>query len=395
MHSKRDGDTAALNGTSVAALIACQVGLHGCLIGARMAVPLQALQQGRTAAAIGLLLALFAVLPVVLAIPAGRMADRLGYHRPVYLALALSALGATVGAVSDHLLALCIAASFVGAGASIGMIALQRTAGRLAVSSADRLRVFSWVALAPSIANFVGPLVAGGLIDHAGFRATFAGLALLPVFTLLATFLVPPEASRVGVAMSAHRAGPAWDLVKAGDFRRLLLINWLIAACWDAHSFALPILGHERGLSATAIGAVLGAYAVTSASVRLLIPTVAHWLSPRILMCVALSLTSFVFWVYPLMQSAWAMAACTGALGLGLGAIQPSVMTTLHQVTPSTRLGEAAGLRSTLIHLSTLVMPLAFGALGSALGVAPVFWLTGAALSAGAWQALRLPAASS
>lgn len=358
-----------------------------------MAVPLQALQQGRTAAAIGLLLALFAVLPVVLAIPAGRLADRLGYHRPVYVALALSATGAAVGAVSAHLLALCIAASLVGAGASIGMIALQRTAGRLAGNPAERLRAFSWVALAPSIASLVGPLIAGALIDHAGFRATFAGLALLPLFTLLATTRVPHEARRAGVAAASAQGGPAWDLLKATDFRRLLFINWLIAACWDAHSFALPVLGHERGLSATAIGTVLGAYAVTSASVRLLIPMIAHRLSPRAVMCVALSVTAAVFWVYPLLHSAWAMAVCAGALGLGLGAIQPSVMATLHHVTPAARQGEAAGLRSTLIHFSTLVMPLTFGGLGAALGMAPVFWLTAAALSAGAWQALRLPAA--
>lgn len=359
-----------------------------------MAVPLQALQQGRSAAVIGLLLALFAVLPVVLAVPAGRLTDRLGYHRPVYLALALSTIGALSGALSDHLLASCIAASLVGAGASIGMIALQRTAGRLASNAAERLRMFSWVALAPAIASFVGPLIAGALIDHAGFRATFAGLAMLPLFTLLATARVPHEARPAGAASPTSGVGPAWDLLKATDFRRLLFINWLIAACWDAHSFALPILGHERGLSATAIGTVLGAYAVTSASVRLLIPMIAHRLSPRVVMSCALSVTAAVFWVYPLLHTAWAMAACTSVLGLGLGGIQPSVMATLHQVTPVARQGEAAGLRSTFIHFSTLVMPLAFGALGAALGMAPVFWITGAALSAGAWQALRLPAAT-
>ena len=85
------------------------------------------------------------------------------------------------------------------------------------------------------------------------------------------------------------------------------------------------------------------------------------------------------------------MAACAGALGLGLGAIQPAVMSTMHALAPVGRQGEALGLRSTVIHFSTLVMPMAFGAVGAAVGVGPVFWLTGVALSAGAWHAWRLP----
>jgi predicted MFS family arabinose efflux permease len=153
----------------------------------------------------------------------------------------------------------------------------------------------------------------------------------------------------------------------------------------------LPILGHERGLSASAIGTVLASYAVTSAAVRLAIPFLAERLQPRWVMTGALTLTASVFLLYPWLDSTWAMAACAGTIGLGLGAIQPAVMSSLHTFAPPERQGEALGLRSTVIHFSTLVMPLGFGAAGAALGVAPVFWMTGAALSAGAWAAFGLP----
>ncbi|CAN5336232.1 MFS transporter [soil metagenome] len=384
-------DGGGISRSTVMALVGCQVGLHGCLNGARMAIPLQALQQGLGATVLGFLMALFAVLPVLLALPAGRMADRLGYHRPVHLALALSFMGALVAASSGHLLALCIAALLVGAGSSLGMIALQRSAGRLARNPAERLRIFSWIALAPAIANFAGPMMAGVLIDHAGFRTAFAALALLPLLTLVFTRWVPREEIILKPKSACAKSGRAWDLLRLPDYRRLLFINWLIAATWDAHSFALPILGHERALSASAIGMVLAAYAVASAAVRLLIPMVAERLSPRLMMGVALAMTAVMFGVYPLLDTAWAMAGCAALLGIALGAIQPAVMSTLHQVTPPDRQGEAMGLRSTFVHLSTLVMPLTFGAIGAALGVAPVFWLTGVVLSMGAWQAMRLP----
>jgi MFS family permease len=383
-------------GVAILALVFAQVGLHGCLNGMRVAVPLLAAAEGRSAAVIGVLMALFAVFPFMLAIPAGRLADRRGYHVPVHLAAGLAAAGALIAVASLHAVALGVAAALIGAGSAIGMIALQRTAGRLAQGQADRLHIFSWVALAPSVGTFVGPMLAGTLIDQVGYRAAYAGLALLPLGTFVATTFVPRE--RVDTELPARVAvsatdgqGASWNLLRDANLRRLVFINWLIAACWDAHAFALPILGHERGLSASAIGAVLASYAMASAAVRLAIPVLAERLQPRGLMAAALALTAAVFLLYPWLDSAWAMAACAAALGLGLGAVQPAMMSTLHTLMPAGRQGEALGLRSTVIHFSTLVMPLGFGALGAALGVASVFWLTGLALSAGAWQAFGLP----
>ena len=53
-------------------------------------------------------------------------------------------------------------------------------------------------------------------------------------------------------------------------------MNWLLSASWDVHSFVLPVLGHERGMSASAIGTILGLFAFAVAAVRLLVPLLAH-----------------------------------------------------------------------------------------------------------------------
>jgi len=98
---------------------------------------LQALQQGHGAWVVGVVMALFALFPAMLAIPAGRMADRHGYHRPVRIAAGLSLAGALGAAASGHLAALCAAAALCGAGSGFGMIAIQRTAGRMALKFAS------------------------------------------------------------------------------------------------------------------------------------------------------------------------------------------------------------------------------------------------------------------
>ena len=46
-------------------------------------------------------------------------------------------------------------------------------------------------------------------------------------------------------------------------------------------------------------------------------------------------------------------------------------------------MGEAAGVRMTIVNASTFAVPLLFGAVGSTLGLAPMFWSVGAALAGG------------
>ena len=70
------------------------------------------------------------------------------------------------------------------------------------------------------------------------------------------------------------------------------------------------------------------------------------------------------------------------------------VMSLLYSIAPAGRMGEAAGVRMTIINASTFAMPLLFGAVGSTLGLAPVFWTVGAALGGAGVLARRASALS-
>jgi MFS family permease len=376
---------------ALAAMLACQVGLHACAQGVRLAAPLNVLALGRSAWSVGLVMTMFAVFPALLALPAGRLADRRGYHLPVRIAAGCALAGTLLVAATQNLFTLCAAAALSGAGSGFGMIAIQRSASRLATGDTERLRIFSWIALAPAIAGLFGPMLAGLLIDRAGFSSAFLALALLPAATLLAAQAVPREPPRAATVQSARKAS-AFALLRLAPFRRLLFVSWLVSLSWDVHGFALPLLGVERGLSASALGGILAAYAVASMSVRLLMPLLAGRLARATLLTAALLLTCAVFGAYPLLRSAWAMAACAAVLGIALGMVQPAIMATLHDVTPPERQGEALALRSMAIHVSMAAMPLLFGALGTAVGAAALFWVMAAALGAGSVQARRIHA---
>ena len=163
-----------------------------------------------------------------------------------------------------------------------------------------------------------------------------------------------------------------------------------MASCWDVHTFVVPVLGHELGFSASVIGAILGAFAIAAAAVRVVLPLVAAHLREHRVIAAAMAVCALVFAVYPLMRSPLAMGLCSVLLGLALGCVQPMVMSTLHQITPSHRHGEALGLRLMAINASSVLMPLLFGAAGAIVGIQSVFWAVGAVAGTGIPAALRM-----
>jgi MFS family permease len=391
------GAAPARFGRMLLALILGQIGLHASMAGVRMAAPLQALRDGHSAWSVGVLMALYAAAPVLLSMHAGRMADRLGYHRPVYIAIGLSLFGALlavactfVGPAARFAL-LCASAVFVGSGANMGLIVIQRRAGQAVSTSTERMRMFSWLGIAPSLSNVVGPVAAGFMIDAGGFRAAYGLMLALPLVTWWCARQIPRDAEDPQRTRQAQPQS-SWTLLAAPGLKRLLVVNWVLSACWDVHMFAVPILGFERGFNATTIGLIVGTFTLAVSGVRLLIPLWAHRISEIALLRAAMVGTAIVFGLYPLAHSPWLMGGCAVLLGLTLGSVQPMIMTTLHQLTPAGRYGEAIAMRSMVMNASSTAMPLLFGAAGTALGAAALFWLVGGAVASGSWVARRLPA---
>lgn len=379
-------------GPVLRALIVSQLGLHSAMAGLRMAAPLLALREGSSALAVGVLMALFAVAPVVLALRAGRLADRHGLHKPVRVAVGLTLAGMGVALFATALDGaaqfawLCLAATLTGAGTNVGLIAIQRTAGQAAMDSVQRMRVFSWLGMAPSMSNVIGPVLAGFVIDAAGFRTAFAVLLLLPILSLMAARRVPRTAPRP----LAPTAGAAWELLALPGLKRLMAVNLLLSACWDVHTFAVPVLGHERGFGASTIGLVLGSFTLSVTAVRLVIPILAHRMREVVVLRGAMVGTGLVFAAYPFATSPWLMGLLALCLGLTLGSVQPMIMSGLHHLTPPNRHGEAIALRSIVINLSSSLLPLVFGVAGAAVGVALLFWSVGSATAVGSWPARHL-----
>lgn len=382
------GAVAPLGSVALARLIAGHISLHACMAGMRMAAPLMALREGYSPLAVGMLLSLFALTQVFLALPAGRYADRNGLKRPLGFGVLAASAGAGLAVAFPIFPVLCLSALMTGGATGVASISLQRHVGRSAQNNSERKHMFSWLSIGPALSNFIGPLSAGLLIDLGGFRLAFFALACLPLMTWLwvrHTVELPPVLVKPGAAK-----GRAWDLLREPMMRRLMLVNWLLSSCWDVHTFVVPVLGHERGLSASAIGAILGGFALAATGVRMAMPLLAAHLHEWVVVTMAMLATALLFAVYPFMPSALTMGICSALLGVSLGSVQPMIMSTLHQITPEARHGEALGFRLMAINGSSVLMPMLFGTAGAVMGVSLVFWTVGAGVAMGARSAWRL-----
>ena len=370
-------------------VIVTLVGLHACMAATRVAATLAVLKQGHPGWVVGGLLSLYAVAPIALSMWAGRLADRHGFHRPVAWAVAMALVGAALPVATQHLAALAASGLLTGGAVSIVAVAAQREAGQMARNSGDLKRVFSWVALGPALSNTLAPVASGLLIDHVGFRAAFAFGALLPLLSVWAARQVP-RSTPLPPAAGAEARQPALELLRIPVLRNLLLVNVAMAAAWDAHAFTVPVVGHARELSASAIGLVLSSFAVAATLVRLAILAFAQRVDEQRAVMAALTLAAAVLVIYAWLPGAAGMMLGSALLGLALGAVQPMVLSTLHQAAPPDRQGQAFALRMLFTNAATISMPATFGALAAATTSAAPMWLMAALLVAARWPAARL-----
>jgi predicted MFS family arabinose efflux permease len=372
----------------LALIVVTTVLAHAAYNGSRLAISLNALSMGASALTVGVLMSLFAALPMMLSIASGRLVDRIGVRRPILLAVAFLALCVALPGIAPGILALHVAAAGIGTSFMLFHIGVQHAVGEMSPVAA-RKDNFGLLALGFSISNFLGPTISGIAIDTLGFRATFCLLAL---FALASLALLLSRRKSLPHKVHAERDGEirsTWDLMRNVELRRLFIVSGLLASAWDLFVFVMPIYGTSIGLNASTIGLILGSFAAATFLVRLALPWISRRMREWPMITTTFCVACVAYALFPMVDAVALLAAIAFLLGLGLGATQPSIMSLLYATAPPGRAGEAVGVRSVVLNASHTVLPLAFGGVGAALGMTPVFWSMASALAAGGWFANR------
>jgi MFS family permease len=375
---------------SLARIIGFVVLTHAAFGAARVTSSLYALSNGASTFTVGVVMALFALVPALLAVRAGRWLDRVGPYRPMLLGAVLMTSGALLPAAFPYATAdvapLLVAAALLGTGFMYLQMTSQNLVGVLA-DPARRPAAFSKLALGFSTSGLIAPVASGFMIDAFGHRATFAAIFTLMVVGLALFYLQRNRLPAREIRDRASETSNPFEMLRHGNVRAVLIVSGLISMAWDMQSFLIPVYGTSVGLSASQIGLVLGSFAAATFAIRLAMPALSRRYREWEVLLFTLLTSAAAFALMPFFDTLAPLMSVAFLLGLGLGSAQPNVMSLLHERSPPGRVGEALGLRATIMNSSHVVLPLVMGAFGSVLGSAAGFWLMTAALIGGGWSA--------
>ena len=359
---------------------------HSALIQAvafllRPASTYQAIDLGFSVPALGTVGAVFAIVPLFLAIPAGSLVDRFGARIIMGVGSVLViAAAATLTLTGDTVLGLFIGVAVLGAG-HLGCIVGQQAVVADSAGGSRLDAMFGYYTFAASLGQAIGPLVLllVGTGTHPDTSVLFAIGTAMGVAMLAVTFFIrrrPPQATE----HLDQEAGGSWQLIRQPGLFKAIATSAVIVSAVDLTVIYIPALGAERGLTAAVVGILLAVRAVFSMGSRLFLGMMTRRLGRQRLMVGSIAVSAVTLVAIAIPAPLGVTLVIVALLGVGLGVGQPLTMSWLVERTPPHRRGSALALRLAGNRLSMVLFPTLVGGLAGALGAGPVFILAAGAV---------------
>jgi len=350
----------------------------------KVLVSLFAIELDASQFVIGVMIAMYSLLPALLALYVGKLTDRLGVRLPMLI----GSLGVTAGLLLpwmfQSMAALYASAALIGVSHMMANVSAQNLVGSLGAAE-DRTRNFSNYALVMAIGSFLGPLAGGVSIDYFGHARSYFYMAALPLVPVLILAFAREVGRGPRVKTEEEQAVLSTSLLAMPALRRTLIASAMAVTGQDLFQFYMPIYGHSVGLSASAIGVVLGMFGVSAFFVRIGLPALVKRWGTDAVFNGSLYVSAVAFTMFPFFTGAVTLSLVALVCGLGMGCAQPVTLMLVFSRAPEGRSGEALGMRVTINQFTHIVVPILFGSIGSVFGVAPVFAVNALILAGGGW----------
>lgn len=371
-------------------LIAVSMLAHITMGGGRVAASLYVLHNGHSAMMAGFAYSGYSLLPALLSLLMGRWIDRVGARHVMRTSQLIMIAGLVAPAFWPSLFTVLLAALVCGFGFASYMLAANVAVSIMPFEiESDRVGMLGWLAMGNSVAAVGGPAVAGYVIDHGGYGAAYAVMALIVGASLVVSFLVDVPGGVGGRRkVRSNGAGVVQQVFSTPRLLRIYLLAMVVSISFDGYAFMTPVLGHERGYSATLIGMTMSCFAIGSFAIRALLP----WLSRRLvewrMMVLAYGITAVSFCMLPLVPNVYLHGLLGFCIGLAAGGGQPNILSLIYRAMPD-KAGEGAGLRSMMGNSMGATGPWIYGSLAGLAGAGPVFLGIGVIAALASWQSLR------
>jgi MFS family permease len=376
----------------IAAMTASQIAVYI----ARPITSYRLLGLGAGAREIGFVTAAFALLPLFLAIPLGRSADR--RRAPlVTVGCAIQVVACVLLAWAQTPLTLGAASAVLGLGHLGVALGVQEVIAR---ESGDQHhdRDFGLLTAGVSLGQLIGPLIGGFVLDQGDslLTATRHAMLIAAVVVVPATlFAALGEHGREKEASDpVSRRGSVRTIVQTRGVPAGIFASIAVLSAADIFTAYLPVIGEQRGIGPGAVGVLLALRAGASMATRIGIGRIVARVGRERLIilsalgaAVSLGAISFVHSVVPL-------AVLCLITGVGLGFGQPLSMTLIVQLVPEYARATALAVRLTGNRVGQVAAPAAAGLVAGSAGARSVFWVLSALLGCSALAVRRAPQAA-
>ncbi|MFJ9391318.1 MFS transporter [Nocardioides sp. NPDC101246] len=341
---------------------------------------------------LGALGATFAIVPLVLAVPAGLLSDRYG-ERPVMVAGGLVTIASATGflLLGQSVAGVVATTVLLGVGHLLSVVAQQAmVANRTPRDRYDS--AFGHYTFAASAGQAIGP---GLIIAFGGSRAIpdteaiFTATLALSAALLLAALATPSTHDRRDARGPVE--GSIRDLVRRKGLLRALTVSCVVLAAVDISLVYLPLLGAERDIASGTIGLLLALRAGSSMISRLMLGRLTERLGRPLVLTGSVTLSALAMAAAPIPMPVVLLGLVVVVMGLSLGAGQPLTMSWLAEATPPGLRGRAMSLRLTGNRLGQVVVPSLAGLVAVGAGASGVLWVTAAALGVVAAASRSIP----
>lgn len=355
--------------------------------GVRPTASYRAIELGAGAFEVGLVAGSFAVLAFLSALPLGRAVDRRGEYPFMLMGAGLLVVASLVGLTIPSLITLVVMQTLLGLGHISLSVSMQTFAGNGPGSRDVR---FARLSVAVAVGHFLGPLLAGRVIEGGlpllpGGGGTLVALGSGAVIGLacLAVLLTGRSQRRDGGPRRTEAvAMPVLELLRIGGMPRALYVGIVAMTTLDLYVAYLPVVGTERDIRPSVIGSLLATRAAFTVLSRLSMGPLLMTLGRRRLLmgamgicAVAVSGLALPFIPVPGLFILMAIAGFWGGVGM------PMTTAWVADRAPAGARGLALGLRLTGNRVSQVAVPIALGGVAATFGAGSIFLVAGVAFA--------------
>jgi len=357
-------------------------------------VPLLSQQLGATPGVLGILMGVANTGALLAAVPSGMIIRRFGTRLPVIISCAVVAVCYFLIFLFPRLAVLFVMLTVATMARTMFIVSTQTYVGGLRSTSMVSSN-FGWLGTATAVAQVIGPLGIGYLVDTFGVIPTVLVMASTTLLSAgyFVALLRNDEASPTNSTGIEERSSlrDSMSLILSKPILLAVISSSIIIVVITSRRSFYPLLLVEMGFSATIIGLMMSIRGLTSLAIRVLLsvsPKMQKYRFRTMVVClfvVSVGLGStFLCRNLPLLVLNSILVGVSFGLGIPL-----SQTIAFSAALPDQR-GLVLGVRVMVNRLAEVVSPLMCGVVAELMGIPATFWVGGLVLAAGSLWALLL-----